>query len=148
MKFLLGMLVVLTFTQRAYSQKPVQWDGQYSYLANYGRNAAGTAMTVYYSLTVNKQGGPPDAILIGEGYQTNDTIYCNCTVRNDSAFFFFRTYGDGTMKNIYGVAEYRPDQWLFTLVRRTHKGAKQLLTIWGAFNSDDKETFAFSKVTK
>ncbi|WP_284500124.1 DUF5991 domain-containing protein [Microbulbifer litoralis] len=56
----------------------------------------------------------------------------------DGAEVRFRSYGNGEVKNIYGVQVYRVDETLFRLRRRS-AGAEALLTDWVGLVPDSVE---------
>ncbi|MGH7813522.1 MAG: DUF5991 domain-containing protein [Candidatus Binataceae bacterium] len=141
---LMCILALLAGTVTALGAAPILWQSRYLYEADYGKNAAGTGMVVEYRLTVN---GPEDtAILTEEGYQTDETIYCNVTYTGENASFYFKSFGGGRIENQYGIIEYQPGQLLFVLERPEAQEFKGLITHWKALNPDDRRKSGFVRV--
>jgi hypothetical protein len=139
------MLPLLYFSTRAYVQEIPSWYGEYGYYADYGKNAAGTTMSVVYTLRVDTADHASQAMLITEGYQTDDTINCKVTYNQNRASFFFKDFGNGMIKNKYDVEVYKRDQLLFTLEYAKHN---QLITTWKALNPEDHKQKGFTRIEK
>lgn len=109
------------------------WIGQYAYSASLGKTAAGTPVIVDYTLTLG-QHPMTDCRLVIQGYQVNETIRCNAAPSNGHLDVRFKSYGNGSVTNQYGVAVYPPKAILLSLERQK----KALMTHWRALSPGDQ----------
>jgi hypothetical protein len=123
-------LIALSLGCSRASRVPADWAGDYTYEADFGRNAGGTGMVVTYQLHL--QGTA--CTLSADGYQTDEQLLCTVHAEGSTLDVRFRSYADGGQKNIYGIAPYRPGESLFTLM---HTPRGRLITGWGPYLSND-----------
>lgn len=140
-------LFVLLSVLLCFSGEPSHWQGRYLYEVDYGKNVAGTGMVVEYTLTINMPGDSPGAVLVMQGYQTDETILCDVAYTKSDASFSFKSYDNGQIKNKYGVELYRPGQMLFTLAWVNLKGSERLITHWKGLKPEDKRKSGFRKLS-
>lgn len=98
------------------------WFGNYSYEAAMGENAGGDQVIVEYDLKLQDSTCEIDI----EGYQTSESIVCTAKMEGDSLNIYFKSYSDGSIKNVYDVEVYPVGSLLFKL-STTDKG---LITHW------------------
>jgi len=142
-----NILLMLLGVVAAFGGEANPWRGQYLYEADYGQNAGGIGMVVEYRLTINHAGKIPAAILQMQGYETDETIYCDVKYTSKSVSCFFKSYSDGQIKNAYGVVLYKPGQLLFTLDRPTVNGFTGLATHWHALKPDAIKLGGFRRLS-
>ena len=68
-----------------------------------------------------------------EGYQVSESILCTTREDNDHLTVSFKSYTDGSVKNIYDVAVYTVGGTLFSFSYENN----QLLTTWGELIPDE-----------
>lgn len=122
---------------------PRIWWGDYRYVWNGGRTAGGSGVVVTYDLHLAADG----CRISARGYQTDQTIRCTAVPRAGVLDIVFRSFGDGALRNQYGVAVYRPGERLFSLSNR--RGT--IWTGWGSYSpwEDDRPPGRhFRKVTR
>ena len=123
------ILVILTsLSLSACADKPA-WQGTYNYEAMLGENVADDAVIIEYALSISDNG----CSLQIEGYQISESITCTATEDGSRLTIFFKSYDDGSVKNIYDVAVYPVGGTLFSLSYED----KQLLTNWGVLTPDE-----------
>lgn len=110
------------------------WQGVYVYEASGDKTRGGSAILVDYTLTVRSSGETPSAILELEGFQTDETIYCDTSEAPGMLDVRFKSYANGEIANKYGVKVYQPGEVLFVLERPPTGG---LLTDWKALTLSD-----------
>lgn len=157
-RFLPVLFVVLFGATFAFCAPANTWQGRYVYEAYYGQNVPGFAMFVVYTLSVNKPGDTPGAVLEIQGYQTDETIYCDVTFTSTSASFFFKSYDAASSKRYEkalrsplpasNVTPFKPGQLLFMIVRPSANSFTGLVTHWKALNPDDKYKGGFKRSRK
>ncbi|PTQ60054.1 hypothetical protein C8J45_1135 [Sphingomonas sp. PP-CE-3G-477] len=107
------------------------WNGRYSYEFGGWANAAGTAATVAYTLTLTALSCKFSA----EGYQIDETIACTTKRGARGIDIAFKSYSDGGTTDKYGNAVYAVGDPLFSLENKEGK----LITRWkGYVLPDDK----------
>ncbi len=123
------ILVILTsLSLSACADKPA-WQGTYNYEAMLGENVADDAVIIEYELSISDN----ECSLQIEGYQISESITCTATEDGSRLTIFFKSYDDGSVKNIYDVAVYPVGGTLFSLSYED----KQLLTNWGVLTPDE-----------
>jgi len=110
----------------------IDWRGHYAYEADAGRASGGVEAMVSYELTVFEGDTQPAAKLSIEGYQSDETIFCDISPSGERLDVLFKSYDDGRTVNKYGVAQYRLGDVLFTLSKR----GERLTTQWGKLRPD------------
>lgn len=126
----LGFGLAFTLAIPAFAAGP--WDGTYLYEQGLGKNAAGIALFVSHTLTVNGS----DCKLTAEGYQTNEEIRCKATANGDKLDVAFVSFKGGSMANQFGKQEYKSNQPLFTLAKQ----GNGIATTWQGYNKNDVDT--------
>ena len=112
-------------------QPASDWNGRYSFEFGGGANAAGTAVTVAYTLTLT----PSSCTFSAEGYQTDETIACTTKRDARGIDIAFKSYSDGGTTDKYGNAVYAVGDPLFSLENKEGK----LITRWKGYAlPDDK----------
>ena len=124
--FILVMLTSLSLS--ACADKPA-WQGTYNYEAMLGENVADDAVIIEYALSISDNG----CSLQIEGYQISESILCTTRENNDHLIVGFKSYSDGSVKNIYDVIVYPVGSTLFSLSYQNN----QLLTNWGVLTPDE-----------
>ena len=124
--FILLMLTSLSLS--ACADKPA-WQGTYSYEAMLGENVADDAVIIEYALSISHN----ECSLQIEGYQVSESILCTTREDNGHLNVDFKSYADGSVKNIYDVAVYTVGGTLFSFSHENN----QLLTIWGELIPDE-----------
>lgn len=107
------------------------WSGRYHYAFSDGANAAGTGVTVTYTLVLT----PSSCRFTAEGYQTDETILCSTKAAASGLDVAFKSYDDGKTTDKYGNAVYSVGDPLFSLER---SGGK-LLTHWKGYPLPDEK---------
>ncbi|MET0273364.1 MAG: DUF5991 domain-containing protein [Phenylobacterium sp.] len=109
------------------------WNGTYSFNESLGRDAVGQGISIFvdHRLTV----GPKGCRFTANGYQTNTTIRCAAKAGADRLDVKFVSFGDGSVKNQFGVQLYKPGQTMFSLSRE----GGRLITTWGAYTPQMKQ---------
>lgn len=133
-RFSMAAFCALQLLLAAACQSSADWDGVYLFSEKLGRDPGGAAMLVEYRLELD--GGR--CRLQITGYQSDSDIHCSLEAAGDGAEVRFRSYGNGEVKNIYGVQVYQVDETLFRLRRRS-AGAEALLTDWVGLVPDSVE---------
>lgn len=105
------------------------WQGDYLYEAALGENLGGDQMVVSYGLHLQGTSCTLDI----EGYQVSESIVCSANADGDSLIVSFKSYADGSVKNIYDVAVYPVGGPLFSL----KSSAKGLVTQWQNLEPDN-----------
>jgi hypothetical protein len=118
------------FVASAFAAGP--WDGTYVYEQGLGKGAGGISLFVTHTLTIDG----PQCRLKAEGYQTNERIRCNATVKGDRLEVSFQSFRDGSTVNRFGVKEYTINQPLFTLARN----GDGIVTTWQGYNRNGIDT--------
>ncbi len=90
-------------------------------------------MLVEYRLELAGDG----CLLDISGYQSDSHIRCALEASDKTAVVRFRSYGNGDVKNRYGVQIYEVGEPLFTL--RLFTDPKGLITEWGGLVPDSVE---------
>lgn len=124
--FILVMLTSLSLS--ACADKPA-WQGTYNYEAMLGENVADDAIIIEYALSISGN----ECSLQIEGYQVSESILCTTREDNDHLTVNFKSYADGSVKNIYDVAVYTVGGTLFSFSYDNN----QLLTTWGELIPDE-----------
>jgi hypothetical protein len=119
---------------RAVAAEKEHWLGVYVYEASAGQPRGGTGMVVDYTLTIKNSTETPSAILQLEGFQTDETIYCDTAAGPGSLEVRFKNYANGETANKYGVEVYKPGEVLLIL-KRLQTGV--LITDWRALELPD-----------
>ncbi|WP_156481477.1 DUF5991 domain-containing protein [Microbulbifer thermotolerans] len=131
-KFSITAFCALLFALAA-CQSRADWEGVYLFSESLGEDPGGASMLVEYRLEL----GADRCLLAISGYQSDSRIRCTLDAGAESAIVRFRSYGNGEVKNIYGVQVYQVDEPLFTLRHARDTGA--LITEWGALAPDSVE---------
>jgi len=105
------------------------WYGRYLYTYEGGETAGGSPIAVRYRLDL----GRGSCLLRAEGFQTDEAIRCVAVPVGGGLAVRFRSFADGSVENMYGVAEYRPGATLLTLRRLRGR----LLTRWAGYSLPD-----------
>jgi hypothetical protein len=107
------------------------WSGTYVFDADLGRDAVGrgNAIGVEHRLII---GGRDGCRLMATGFQSDEDIRCTARAGRDGLRVAFKSHGDGSVRNRYGVAQYRPGAVLFTLSR----AGRGIVTTWGSYRPD------------
>lgn len=101
------------------------WQGKYSFTAEFGKNAAETPVIVDYELTIS-EGACALSIV---GYQIADDILCEAkTGQQNKINILFKSYADGSLTSFYPVQIYQVGELLFSM---SHVDAG-LITEWGS----------------
>jgi hypothetical protein len=121
-----GALALATLAGGAVAQT-TGWNGTYAFNESLGRDAVGTGISIFvdHRLTV----GPKGCRFTANGYQTNTTIRCAAKASGDRLDVAFVSFGDGSVKNQFGVQLYKPGQTMFSLSRE----GGRLITTWKAY---------------
>lgn len=112
------------------------WTGRYVYEADYGRTAGGTPVIVRYTIVFDAK-TPGRATLSADGFQTDETLFCDVKADGRVATLSFRGHEDGRLTNAYGVSVFRPGEALIRLERRGSADASSLVTHWLAYRGLD-----------
>jgi hypothetical protein len=107
------------------------WSGRYVYTFGAGKNVAGTAMVVTYTLTLTGS----SCRFSAEGYQTDETILCSARPVPTGVDVAFKSYADGKTTDKYGNAVYSPGDPLFSL----EKAGGKILTHWKGYPLPDEK---------
>jgi hypothetical protein len=122
------MLVSLIITTFSACAKTNPWQGKYSYEGSSGKNLAEDEVIVEYTFKYS----PTQCEIQIEGYQVSDTIQCNAHEANNSFEVTFKSYNNGSTKNIYEVEVYPIGSKLFTLTSKDNT----TITMWGELKPD------------
>lgn len=124
---ILQIVVVLISTATAISAQS-NWNGNYTFDENGGKNASGIAILISHELSVFDDGdGALAARLESNGFQTSEDLVCSAKVVGSKLFIYFQSYGENNMFEPYKVGDL-----LFTLERKTEK---LILTHWGKYTA-------------
>jgi hypothetical protein len=143
-KGFLMVMIVATICLATAAASAQEWGGIYTYNANYGWNAGGTAMNVTYQISI-EDGTNPSAEISADGYQTSNTVLCTTRTKGNSIELRFLSHADGKMENEYGVKLYEKGDVLITLTRVTLGKKTTYRGVVGKYNTDVKGTMTFKK---
>lgn len=133
-RFSMAAFCALQLLLASACQSSAEWDGIYTFSEKLGEDPGGAAMLVEYRLELE---GERCRLQIA-GYQSDSRIRCTLEAADDRAVIRFRSYGNGEVKNLYGVQVYQVGEPLFTL-RRPSAGSETLVTEWGGLMPDSIE---------
>lgn len=106
------------------------WQGKYSFTAEFGENVAETPVIVDYELTIND--GTCALSIIG--YQIADDILCEAkTDQQNKLNILFKSYADGSLTSFYPAQIYQVGELLFSMSRED----TGLITEWGSLIVDN-----------
>ena len=120
-------VAVMCLASFAVTAQTAGWNGTYAFNESLGRDAVGTGISIFvdHRLTV----GPKGCRFTANGYQTNTTIRCAAKATGDRLDVTFVSFGDGSVKNQFGVQLYKPGQTMFSLRRQ----GGRLTTTWQGY---------------
>ncbi len=105
------------------------WNGTYIYVKNSGNTAGGTIISTEYVLKIDAS----SCKLNIDGFQVEDRILCNAVSNDDVLSVKFKSYGNGSLLNDFGVSVYKVHDVLFSLT----KSSDVLITKWITESPDD-----------
>ena len=117
------------------------WDGRYVFTDHIGHTAGGSPMSVEYVVTVTPAVARPCFIRM-EGFQTDEELLCTARENGNKLVLDFKSYADGSVKNIHGVGVYPVGAPLLTLEWLENKSGRTLRTTWqnlGALDGKPKQ---------
>jgi len=100
------------------------WEGSYFCEIDLGKTTADQSVIVEYDWEL----GDKKCLITIAGYQMAETIKCETKTTNQGIGIYFVSYGDGALKNIYGVEQYKPGEMLF----QVEENANGIITRWGS----------------
>ncbi|PUA28402.1 MAG: hypothetical protein B0W54_18265 [Cellvibrio sp. 79] len=121
-KLFFHFILISLFSLSACAQTE-EWYGTYTYEASLGENTAEDQMIIQYSFILTKD----KCLITSQGYQTDEKIICTTKQSGKDLLVKFKTFGDGSIENIYGVEVYKVDGILFKLTSEDGK----FKTTWG-----------------
>lgn len=133
-RFSMAAFCALQLLLASACQSSADWHGVYKFSEKLGEDPGGAAMLVEYRLELDGD----RCLLQIAGYQSDTRILCDLDAVDDTAAIRFRSYGNGEVKNIYGVQVYQVGELLFVL-RRPSAGSEALVTEWGGLVPDSVE---------
>mgnify|MGYP001556152831 CR=1 FL=1 len=103
--------ILISFFSLSACAESEEWYGTYTYEASLGENTAEDQMIIQYSFILAKD----KCLITSQGYQTDEKIICIAEQSGKDLLVKFKTFGDGSTENVYGVEVYKIDGILFKL---------------------------------
>lgn len=114
--------ILLTSSIRGFAQE--DFSGIYSFSEDLGKNAGGTPIQYYYTITVLKKDGQYQAKYMVDGYQMMIQLDCSVVIDGKDFILKFEEYGEDSM--VPPAITYKPYQELMRV--SPHMGNKYDVT--------------------
>ena len=113
------------------SKAALDWYGTYEHTETVPRSGGMTG-TVETKVILDNNG----CTLRAQGVMTDTTLKCTARIRGNSLVVGFKSYPDGSVRNVHNVAVYQPSETLLTFTR-TPQG---LVTKWQGYTLSNGNT--------
>jgi hypothetical protein len=113
------------------------WAGIYEYHAQPSRTFGGSPVTMTYRMVIHPSVSSTATLRI-QGYQTDETLICDVSGSESAITLLFRSYANGSTRNVYGVEEFTKAEPLLRLEYQRLGSRFALITEWEGVEPPDR----------